>query len=119
MASQMLITKPSTLRERREIPFAMSPLEAPALLFEVSRPGPRAAVLPASGVPEKPLDALIPPVHRAKSSPPLPELSELDLVRHYTNLSALNMSIDTNFYPLGSCTMKYNPKRNERLAALP
>ena len=41
------------------------------------------------------------------------------MVRHYTNLSTLNMSIDANFYPLGSCTMKYNPKRNERLAALP
>src|SRR5262249_35911148 len=55
----------------------------------------------------------------APSPPALPELSELDVVRHYTNLSALNMSIDSNFYPLGSCTMKYNPKRNERLAALP
>ena len=49
----------------------------------------------------------------------MPELGELDIVRHYTNLSTLNMSIDANFYPLGSCTMKYNPKRNERLAALP
>ena len=46
-------------------------------------------------------------------------MGELDVVRHYTNLSALNMSIDSNFYPLGSCTMKYNPKRNERLAAMP
>ena len=50
---------------------------------------------------------------------PLPELGELDVVRHYTNLSTSNMNIDANFYPLGSCTMKYNPKRNERLAALP
>src|SRR5205807_754774 len=54
-----------------------------------------------------------------ESSPPLPELGELDVVRHYTNLSTSNMSIDTNFYPLGSCTMKYNPKRNERIAAWP
>ena len=46
-------------------------------------------------------------------------MGELDVVRHYTNLSKLNMSIDANFYPLGSCTMKYNPKRNERLAGLP
>ncbi len=46
-------------------------------------------------------------------------MAELDLVRHYVNLSTLNMSVDTNFYPLGSCTMKYNPKRNERLASLP
>src|SRR6185437_10023848 len=51
--------------------------------------------------------------------PPLPEVGEIDLIRHYTNLSARNMSIDTNFYPLGSCTMKYNPKRHERLAAHP
>ena len=51
--------------------------------------------------------------------PPLPELAEPDVVRHFTNLSTLNMSVDTHFYPLGSCTMKYNPKRNERLAALP
>ena len=50
---------------------------------------------------------------------PLPEVSEIDLVRHFNNLSARNMSIDTNFYPLGSCTMKYNPKRHERLAAMP
>jgi glycine dehydrogenase subunit 2 len=49
----------------------------------------------------------------------LPEIGEIDLVRHFVNLSTRNMSIDTNFYPLGSCTMKYNPKRHERLAALP
>jgi glycine dehydrogenase subunit 2 len=62
---------------------------------------------------------MIPESHLSSAAPPLPELSELDVVRHYTNLSTLNMSIDSNFYPLGSCTMKYNPKRNERLAALP
>ena len=50
---------------------------------------------------------------------PLPELSEPDVVRHFINLSTQNMSVDTHFYPLGSCTMKYNPKRNERLVALP
>ena len=61
----------------------------------------------------------IPEHARATALPPLPELSELDVVRHYTNLSTLNMSVDSHFYPLGSCTMKYNPKRNERLAALP
>jgi glycine dehydrogenase subunit 2 len=49
----------------------------------------------------------------------LPEVGEIDLIRHFVNLSVRNMSIDTNFYPLGSCTMKYNPKRHERLAALP
>ena len=55
----------------------------------------------------------------ADAPPPLPELAEPDVVRHFTNLSTANMSVDTHFYPLGSCTMKYNPKRNERLAALP
>jgi glycine dehydrogenase subunit 2 len=49
----------------------------------------------------------------------LPEVGEIDLIRHFVNLSTRNMSIDTNFYPLGSCTMKYNPKRHERLSALP
>jgi glycine dehydrogenase subunit 2 len=97
----------------------MYKLEPPALLFESSRPGRATAILPPPDVPDRPLEELIPAAHRAASPPPLPELSELDVVRHYTNLSALNMSIDSNFYPLGSCTMKYNPKRNERLAALP
>ncbi len=50
---------------------------------------------------------------------PLPEVSEIDVVRHYTRLSQLNHSIDTGFYPLGSCTMKYNPKVNEVAARLP
>ena len=50
--------------------------------------------------------------------PPLPELAEPDVIRHFTNLSTKNMSVDTHFYPLGSCTMKYNSKRNERMAAL-
>ena len=97
----------------------MYKLDAPPLLFETSRPGRFTAVLPPSDVPDRPLDDLIPLAHRAKSAPPLPELGELDVVRHYTNLSTLNMNIDANFYPLGSCTMKYNPKRNERLASLP
>ena len=87
-------------------------------LFELSRPGRRAARLPASDVPDKPLDALLPQRHRAASAPPLPEVAEPDLVRHFVNLSTQNMSVDTHFYPLGSCTMKYNPKRNERLASL-
>ena len=91
----------------------------PSLLFEKSRPGRKTEIFPRSDVPAERLDDLIPSEFRAENPPLLPELAELDLVRHYTNLSTLNMSIDTNFYPLGSCTMKYNPKRNERLAALP
>jgi glycine dehydrogenase subunit 2 len=89
------------------------------LLFESSRPGRDEVVFPASDVPPRALDDLIPERFRAASAPALPELGELDVVRHYTNLSSQNMAIDSNFYPLGSCTMKYNPKRNERLAALP
>jgi glycine dehydrogenase subunit 2 len=91
----------------------------PPLLFESSRPGRSTAIFPASDVPERPLDTLLPAGTLADDLPPLPEMGELDVVRHYTNLSTLNMSIDANFYPLGSCTMKYNPKRNERLAAMP
>ena len=62
---------------------------------------------------------LLPGEYLADAPPPLPELAEPDVVRHFTNLSTMNMSVDTHFYPLGSCTMKYNPKRNERLASLP
>jgi glycine dehydrogenase subunit 2 len=97
----------------------MYKLDSVPLLFESARPGRATAFLPTSDVPERSLDELIPAAHRSKNVVPLPELSELDVVRHYTNLSTLNMSIDSNFYPLGSCTMKYNPKRNERLASLP
>jgi glycine dehydrogenase subunit 2 len=89
------------------------------LLFELSHPGRRAHRLPASDVPAQEVEDLLPLGALAGSPPPLPEVGEIDLIRHYTNLSARNMSIDTNFYPLGSCTMKYNPKRHERLAALP
>ncbi len=88
------------------------------LLSEMSRSGRRGAVLPNCDVPVPSSDKLLPAAARATSAPPLPELAEPDVVRHYTNLSTLNMSVDTHFYPLGSCTMKYNPKRNERLASL-
>ena len=89
------------------------------LLFELSKPGRRAARLPKCDVPVKSLDDLLPSSALAATAPPLPELAEPDIVRHFTNLSTLNMSVDTHFYPLGSCTMKYNSKRNERIAALP
>jgi glycine dehydrogenase subunit 2 len=92
---------------------------ATQLLFELSRPGRRGVWLPAADVPEVSLAELLPTEVLAATAPPLPELTEPELVRHFTNLSTQNMSVDTHFYPLGSCTMKYNPKRNERLAALP
>ncbi|MBI3823513.1 MAG: aminomethyl-transferring glycine dehydrogenase subunit GcvPB [Planctomycetes bacterium] len=87
------------------------------LLFEISQPGRRCHRLPACDVPVK--DGLLPAAALADKPPPLPEVGEIDLIRHFVNLSKRNMSIDTNFYPLGSCTMKYNPKRHERLSALP
>jgi glycine dehydrogenase subunit 2 len=87
------------------------------LLFEISHPGRRTHLLPECDVP--PARAPLPADALADTPPPLPEVGEIDLVRHFVNLSTRNMSIDTNFYPLGSCTMKYNPKRHERLAALP
>ncbi len=62
---------------------------------------------------------LLPAAAIADAPPALPELAEPEVVRHFTNLSQLNMSVDTHFYPLGSCTMKYNPKRNERVARMP
>ncbi len=86
------------------------------LLFEITHPGRRCHLLPACDVPA---DAGLPAAALAAGPPPLPEVGEIDLIRHFTNLSTRNMSIDTNFYPLGSCTMKYNPKRHERLAGLP
>jgi glycine dehydrogenase subunit 2 len=86
------------------------------LLFELSHGGRRCHRTPACDVPTA---NGIPSSARSAAPPPLPEIGEIDLIRHFVNLSARNMSIDTTFYPLGSCTMKYNPKRHERLAGLP
>jgi glycine dehydrogenase subunit 2 len=93
--------------------------QATELLFELSHAGRRAHRVPACDVPVPEVEALLPRWALAAAPPPLPEVGEIDLVRHFVNLSIRNMSVDTNFYPLGSCTMKYNPKRHERLAALP
>jgi glycine dehydrogenase subunit 2 len=97
----------------------MRNLKSTTLLFELSQPGRRGATLPACVVPAPPASELIPDAARAEAPPPLPEVAEPEVIRHFTNLSTLNMSVDTHFYPLGSCTMKYNSKRNERMAALP
>jgi glycine dehydrogenase subunit 2 len=69
-------------------------------------------------VPETPVETAL-PKDAIREELPLPELSELDVVRHFTHLSTRQMSVDNNFYPLGSCTMKYNPKVNERVARIP
>ncbi len=84
------------------------------LIFELSRPGRCAVSLPGLDVPPTEL-----PAGLVRDDLPLPEISEQDLIRHYTRLSQLNYGVDTGFYPLGSCTMKYNPKINEELARLP
>jgi glycine dehydrogenase subunit 2 len=97
----------------------MDKLQSTELLFDLSHPGRRCHLLPACDVPAGEAEQLLPASALAEEPPPLPEVGEIDLVRHFVNLSGRNMSIDTNFYPLGSCTMKYNPKRHERLAALP
>jgi glycine dehydrogenase subunit 2 len=89
------------------------------LLFELSDAGCRAHRLPKCDVPERSVTELLPKSVLAERPPALPELSEPQVVRHFANLSQLNMSVDTHFYPLGSCTMKYNPKRNERFARMP
>ena len=93
--------------------------EGMPLVFELSRPERRAWSLPASGGDAADLDELIPEHHRRADPPRLPEVSELDLVRHFTRLSQRNWAIDVGSYPLGSCTMKYNPKVGEEAARLP
>jgi glycine dehydrogenase subunit 2 len=96
------------------------PLEEPfPLVFELSREGRRAWSLPDVGVTAPELETLIPNGHLRTAAPRLPEVSERDLVRHYTRLSQRNWAIDVGAYPLGSCTMKYNPKVSEEIAALP
>ncbi len=89
------------------------------LVFELSTPGMCAVSLPANDVPPVDLREVLPPELLAETPPPLPEIGELDLVRHYTRLAHRLLSVDGNFYPLGSCTMKYNPRINERAAAMP
>jgi len=83
-------------------------------IYELSQPGRKGFLFPASDVPTTPL-----PAGFERESINLPELSELDVIRHFTNLSHLNHSVDGGFYPLGSCTMKYNPKINEVAVRLP
>jgi glycine dehydrogenase subunit 2 len=88
------------------------------LIFEHSSPGRTGATLPKPEVPTQPIAELL-PAGVIRDDLPLPEVGELDVVRHFTRLSQKNACIDTTFYPLGSCTMKYNPKVNEEAARLP
>ena len=89
------------------------------LIFELSVPGRVGYSLPEADVPETDAARLLPAAHLRVRPAALPEVSEFDVVRHYTRLSRMNYGVDTHFYPLGSCTMKYNPKLNEDMARLP
>jgi glycine dehydrogenase subunit 2 len=92
--------------------------EETVTIYERSQAGRRAFTAPEADVPETPLEDLIPHSELRAVAPALPEVSEPEIVRHYNNLSKKNFDLDTGFYPLGSCTMKHNPKVNERVAAL-
>ena len=87
-----------------------------ALIFEKSVSGRRTSLLPACDVPERDLGSVIPTEFLRAQAPELPEVSEVDAVRHFTALSKMNHGVDSGFYPLGSCTMKHNPKINEDVA---
>lgn len=88
------------------------------LIFELSKEGRRGYTLPENKLKRYSMEELPGSLKREKTLM-LPEVSEFDVVRHYTNVSNKNFGLDTGFYPLGSCTMKYNPKLNEEMAALP
>ena len=89
------------------------------LLLEMSTPGRQGYKLPELDVPEVPLTELVPQAYLRSTDLGLPELSEPEVVRYFTNLSRKNHGVDVGFYPLGSCTMKYNPRINEDVAAMP
>jgi glycine dehydrogenase subunit 2 len=88
-------------------------------IFEKGRKGRSAFVCPGPEVPLRPRDELLPPQFQRRSAAALPEVSEPEIVRHYVRLSKRNFDLDSGFYPLGSCTMKHNPRLHERVASLP
>lgn len=90
-----------------------------SLIFELSEPGRISYSLPELDVPDLDLNEWLPEEFNRQKEPELPEVSELQLMRHYTALSKRNHGVDSGFYPLGSCTMKYNPKINEDVARYP
>ncbi|HEX4114453.1 MAG TPA: aminomethyl-transferring glycine dehydrogenase subunit GcvPB [Solirubrobacteraceae bacterium] len=93
--------------------------EQAVTIFERGAPGRRAFQCPDVDVPDVSLDELLPARLRRTEPPRLPEVSEPEIVRHYVRLSKRNFDLDSGFYPLGSCTMKHNPRLHERVAALP
>ncbi|HUE26731.1 MAG TPA: aminomethyl-transferring glycine dehydrogenase subunit GcvPB [Solirubrobacteraceae bacterium] len=110
------MSSPASTREARWFTAAA---DDDLTIYERSKPGRRAFSPPPLDVPERPLDELLPPAMRRSQAPRLPEVSEPEIVRHFNRLSKRNFDLDTGFYPLGSCTMKHNPKLHERVAALP
>ena len=96
-----------------------NPTDTELSIFDKSRSGRRSATLPALDVPAVAPAEALPGVELADTAPHLPEIGELDLVRHFTRLSHRNHGIDVGFYPLGSCSMKYNPRVSETAAGLP
>src|SRR5207245_4514259 len=98
----------------------MKPAEPPTLtIFQKGARGRRAFVCPEPEVPHCDPQQLLPADLRRSEPPRLPEVSEPEIVRHYVGISKRNFDLDSGFYPLGSCTMKHNPRLHERVAALP
>ncbi|MCT4688134.1 aminomethyl-transferring glycine dehydrogenase subunit GcvPB [Vallitalea sp.] len=93
-------------------------IEYNKLIFEISKDGRKSYSLPECDVPNTNIEELIPAEFLRKEDAQLPQVSEVDVIRHFTLLSNKNFGVDTGFYPLGSCTMKYNPKINEDMASL-
>ena len=89
------------------------------LIFELSKEGRAGYSLPKNGLKEQHCMCQLPANFKRGTAPELPQVTEFDVVRHFTNLSNKNFGVDTGFYPLGSCTMKYNPRINEEISALP
>jgi glycine dehydrogenase subunit 2 len=108
-------------RPPRAVPDGGTPMQRDhaTTIYERSVEGRRAATMPATDVPERPIDELVPAKLLRDRPAGLPEVSEPEIVRHYNRISRRNFDLDTGFYPLGSCTMKHNPRLNERVAALP
>lgn len=88
------------------------------LIFEKGKEGRIGYTFPSEEIPQIKLEEMLPAEYIREEMADLPDCTEVDVVRHYTNLSSLNHSVDNGFYPLGSCTMKYNPKINESAAAI-
>jgi glycine dehydrogenase subunit 2 len=111
--------EPEKHKEETASPGAFPGVESEPVLFELNEQGHSSFSLPRPDVPVRPAEQLLPEHLLRKDGPGLPELSEPEAIRHFTRLSSLNYHVDVGMYPLGSCTMKYNPKINEDAAALP